>query len=70
VGLRKASQSSDEFLLEYFLNGALTLSRPAHGQFALTYACGIDALISHYLHFVQAPLNTCIKKASHFCEAL
>jgi hypothetical protein len=55
VGLRKASQSSDEFLLEYFLNGALTLSRPAHGQYALTYACGIDALISHGLHFVQAP---------------
>jgi hypothetical protein len=46
VGLRKASQSSDEFLLEYFLNGALTLSRPANGYHALTYACGNDALIA------------------------
>jgi hypothetical protein len=25
---------------------------------------------SHCLHFVQAPLNTRIKKAPHFCEAL
>ena len=46
VGLRKALQSSDGFLLKYFLNGALTLSRPAHGQYALTYACGNDALIA------------------------
>ena len=48
----------------------LTLSRPAHGQYALTYAFGNAALISHGLHFVQAPLNTRIKKAPHFCEAL
>jgi hypothetical protein len=70
VGLPKAVQDARLFLQMVF-KWRLTLSRPAHGQHALTYAFGNAALISHGLHFVQAPsAQLKNKKAPHFCEAL
>jgi hypothetical protein len=71
VGLLKASPCCPCIFIGVLILWRLTLSRPAHGQLALTYALGNAALISHVLHFVQAPLAQLKnKKASHFCEAL